>query len=537
MSFQQGLSGLGAASKQLDVIGNNVANASTIGFKRSRAEFADLYAASMYGVAATATGIGARTVNVSQQFNQGNINSTGNPFDLAISGQGFFRMEGGDGQAMYTRNGEFQLDRDGYFVNAGHYLTGYGVNDRGEVIVGPPQRLRVDTSNIGAKATTEMILGSNLDARAEPPYSVFKPTGSLAVGQSNLSSTAPTSAVTSQPIQVFDAAGKAQSLQLTYTPTATPGQWTVSGTVGGTAVTLTPATLTFDAAGKLTAPAGGQLALASTAPAVNATVSLNGLTSTSQPTSLAAMTQDGSPTTGKPFPVGIAGTPDPDTYNYTNTVTAYDSLGVSHQVSYYYVKQEGAPNTWKVFSRVDGGAPEAMNPDLVFDTSGKVQSPMQPYTLNHLLDNGAANLSISIDLSGFTQNAGPYANAEQRVDGWADGVLSSVSTSKEGYVEARYSNGQTKIIGQVVLANFANAQGLQPIGDNRWAETYASGGPKLNAPGSSNVGLIQGAALEESNVDMTTELVNMITAQRFYQANAQTIKTQDTVLQTLINIR
>ncbi|RQW29209.1 flagellar hook protein FlgE [Rhodobacteraceae bacterium CH30] len=426
MSFQQGLSGLGAASKQLDVIGNNVANASTVGFKRARAEFSDLYAASMYGVSATATGIGSRTVAVTQQFNQGPVTSTGNPLDLAITGQGFFRMQGADGQAMYTRNGEFQLDREGYFVNSGHYLTGYGVDDKGAIVIGPPQPLRVDTSNIGAKATTEMILGSNLDARAVAPD---------------------------------------------------------------------PAT--------------------------------------------------------KPFPGAVAPstTPDPDSYNYTNTVTAYDSLGVSHQVSYYYVrKQDAAPVPpategvksleWDVYTRVDGGeASTAPATTLQFDSSGKVIAPATPFPLTADVSSGAAQLNISIDMSGFTQNAGPYANAEQRVDGWADGVLSSVGTSKEGFIEARYSNGQTKIVGQVVLANFANAQGLQPIGDNRWVETYASGGAKINTPGSSNVGYVQGAALEDSNVDMTTELVNMITAQRFYQANAQTIKTQDTVLQTLINLR
>ncbi|MXR36819.1 flagellar hook protein FlgE [Craterilacuibacter sinensis] len=435
MSFQQGLSGLGAASKQLDVIGNNVANASTVGFKRARAEFSDLYAASMYGVSATATGIGSRTVAVTQQFNQGPVTSTGNPMDMAITGQGFFRMQGADGQAMYTRNGEFQLDREGYFVNAGHYLTGYGVDDKGQVVAGPPQPLRVDTSNIGAKATSSMILGSNLDARAEPPAKAF--------------------------------------------PNVTPG----------------------------------------------------------------------------------SNTPDPNSYNYTNTVTAYDSLGVSHQVSFYYVRRPDAapvpPATegvksleWDVYSSVDGGAIATAAPvppatvgapvaatTLQFDSTGKIVAPNGKFTLSQAVTSGGAPLNIAVEMTGFTQNAGPYANAEQRVDGWADGVLSSVGTSKEGFIEARYSNGQTKIVGQVVLANFANAQGLQPIGDNRWVETYASGGAKINTPGSSNVGYVQGAALEDSNVDMTTELVNMITAQRFYQANAQTIKTQDTVLQTLINLR
>ena len=172
MSFQQGLSGLAAASKQLDVIGNNVANASTVGFKRSRAEFADLYSASLYGVGSSQTGIGARTVQVSQQFNQGPVTPTANPLDLAVSGNGFFRVDNA-GTVMYTRNGEFQLDRDGYFNNQGHKLTGYGVDASGNVIPGPPQPLRVNTASIGAKATSSIKMTSYLDARATAPTVAF----------------------------------------------------------------------------------------------------------------------------------------------------------------------------------------------------------------------------------------------------------------------------------------------------------------------------------------------------------------------------
>lgn len=414
MSFQQGLSGLAAASKQLDVIGNNVANASTVGFKRSRAEFADLYSASLYGVGSSQTGIGARTVQVSQQFNQGPVTPTANPLDLAVSGNGFFRVDNA-GTVMYTRNGEFQLDRDGYFNNQGHKLTGYGVDASGNVIPGPPQPLRVNTASIGAKATSSIKMTSNLDARA----------------------TAPTVA----------------------------------------------------------------------------------------------------------FPGAIPTAPDAKSYNYTNSTTVYDSLGVDHLMTYYYVKKAAPANTWDVYTAIDGqpnpNPPAAWTPftTLTFDTAGKVTAPTAAVNFTQTLTNGASNLSISVDVTNFTQFAGAYSNDELVVDGFSNGVLTGINTTREGIVEAQYSNGQRKTIGQVVLISFTNAQGLQPIGDNRWLETYTAGKPKINTPGSGNVGTIQSAAVESSNVDLTTELVDMITAQRFYQANAQTIKTQDAVLQTLINIR
>ena len=150
---------------------------------------------------------------------------------------------------------------------------------------------------------------------------------------------------------------------------------------------------------------------------------------------------------------------------------------------------------------------------------------------------GGAPLALKFDFSGSTQFGTSFAVNELVQPGYASAVVSNLQIDKTGIVSARYSNGQTKVIGQVVLANFANQQGLQPIGNNRWMETYNSGNPTLNDPGSTNVGLIQSQALEDSNVDLTGELVNMITAQRYYQANAQTIKVHDQVLQSLMQMR
>ena len=122
-------------------------------------------------------------------------------------------------------------------------------------------------------------------------------------------------------------------------------------------------------------------------------------------------------------------------------------------------------------------------------------------------------------------------------DGYAPGQLNSITVENNGIVMARYSNGQSKPAGQIEVANFRNPQGLQPLGDNAWGRTFTSGDPVLGTPGNGNLGVLQSGALEESNVDLTGELVNMITAQRTYQANAQTIKTEDQIMQTLVNMR
>jgi flagellar hook protein FlgE len=143
-----------------------------------------------------------------------------------------------------------------------------------------------------------------------------------------------------------------------------------------------------------------------------------------------------------------------------------------------------------------------------------------------------------VDFSGSTQYGAQFAVNAMVQDGYASGTLAGFNIGKDGVVLGRYTNGQTNPVGQVILANFRNPQGLQPLGDNRWAQSPTSGDPIIGVPGSSGqYGVLQASGLEDSNVDLTAELVNMITQQRSYQANAQTIKTQDSILQTLVNLR
>lgn len=402
MSFQQGLSGLNAAAKNLDVIGNNVSNASTVGFKQSQAQFADVYANSLTGSGGSNIGIGTKVAVVAQQFTQGNITATNNPLDIAINGGGFFRMDN-NGEVNYQRNGQFQLDRTGFIVTpSGAKLTGYTANASGVLSTGAPAPLSINTSDLSPQVTTDVKAVLNL----------------------NSSSTAPTVA---------------------------------------------------------------------------------------------------------PFNMN-----DPLSFNSSMSVSVYDGLGNQHTLQTYFVKS--AANTWDVHASLDGN-PSFPAGTLGFDSSGTLIAG-SPITIPpQVLTTGAANLGFPVDFTGTTQFGSPFSVNALSQDGFTSGRLAGFNIGPDGTILGRYTNGQSAVLGQVVLANFANPNGLQPLGNNMWAETATSGTPLVGPPDSGSMGVLQSSAVEDSNVDLTAELVNMITAQRVYQANAQTIKAQDAVLQTLVNLR
>ena len=227
---------------------------------------------------------------------------------------------------------------------------------------------------------------------------------------------------------------------------------------------------------------------------------------------------------------------DPTTYNSSTAMTLYDSLGNSHIQSLYFRKT--AANTWAMYSILDANAASQTGPTaLAFDNTGALTTGMPLGALGYALTNGAANLSVALDFSGSTQFGSTFGVNRLTQDGYTSGRLSGLSISPDGVVQGRYSNGQSRDLGQVVLTNFANPNGLQSLGGNQWGETASSGQPLVGAPNSGSLGTLQSAAVEESNIDLTAELVNMITSQRNYQANAQSIKTQDQILQTLVNLR
>ena len=230
------------------------------------------------------------------------------------------------------------------------------------------------------------------------------------------------------------------------------------------------------------------------------------------------------------------------TYTASTAQTVYDSKGNPHNMTMYFVKtsQLTPYSSWQLYTTLDGGqqsGPVVMNFDgkgKLHDVNGLISSVL---TQDFTMANGADVLHYEVDFTGTTEYGISFGVNQLLQDGYTSGRLSGLSVANDGIVQGRYSNGKSRDMGQLVLSNFNNPNGLNSLGGNNWAETAESGQPIPGTPGQGSLGVIQAGAVEESNVDLTAELVNMITQQRVYQANAQTIKTMDQVLQTLVNLR
>ncbi|MEO8250625.1 MAG: flagellar hook protein FlgE, partial [Burkholderiales bacterium] len=236
--------------------------------------------------------------------------------------------------------------------------------------------------------------------------------------------------------------------------------------------------------------------------------------------------------------VASTATPPTPMSTYGTSFTAFDPQGLEVPVGLSFVKT--ANNTWDVYTSVNGSDPAASTPfTLNFKPDGSLDlttSTIPQLTLASPND-PAQTFTVDLDLSKMTQVGSRFAVSDLSQDGYTVGQLTGIRIEDSGIISASYSNGQTQAAGQIVLANFRNAQGLAPTGSGNWIETTVSGQPLRGAPGEGTLGQLRSGALEESNVDLTAELVNMMTTQRAYQANAQTIKTQDQVLSTLVNLR
>ena len=435
MSFNIGLSGMRAASKDLNVTGNNIANAGTAGFKQSRAEFADVYASSM-GVNKNSVGSGVQLANISQQFTQGNVNYTGNSLDLAVNGKGFFQVSN-NGAMSYTRAGYFGTDREGMLVdNFGYNLQGY-MTDANGTLGDTIGNLRIQSDSQEPKPTSKMDQTFNLNSTATPidqTTAIFNPN-------------------------------------------------------------------------------------------------------------------------------------DPSTYHSSTSTNIYDSQGNAHVLTQYFVKQPTPANTWSMSVLVDGrnpqtpGGTDPFEATLSFNTAGKLETTVSgdlqvnpdgtikltnwsPAASNGgspavWAGNGAdASVDgVTLDFRNATQYSSAFAVNSVSQDGYTTGELAGLEIDESGQIFARYTNGQSKVQGQVVLASFANEQGLTPVGKTQWVQSFESGEPVRNPPGVGTMGALQAGALEDSNVELSDQLVNLIVAQRNYQANAKTIETESAITQTIINLR
>lgn len=422
MSFSTALSGLNAAANNLSVTGNNIANANTTGFKESRSEFVDIYANSMAGISKTQPGSGVRVADVAQQFNQGNLESTENSLDMAISGEGFFTLQKNPSdpasQIIYSRAGAFKVNKDGLVVNdQGQALLAYAPNGASVNDGFSQGKLTTVSLNTGAGlpvATTQVDLGVNLNANS-----------------------------------------------------------------------AVPATATFD-------------------------------------------------------PL------DSSSYTSQTSATIYDSLGVSHKLTTYFVAGPPASPTrdWTAYHYITDNATNPVSVDaggvpatLTFDSTGKMTAPadgrvtLAPYVTG----NSAADIAATVNYSGSTQLASAFSVDALKQNGLAAGQLTGISVDASGVIFANFSNGGATPLGQVALARFTNPQGLSKLGDTNWAQSGSSGSAISGVAGTGNFGAIHAGALEQSNVDLSAQLVNLIVAQQAYQANSQTISTENSIIQTLLN--
>ncbi len=542
MSFNIALSGIRAASQDLAVTGNNIANASTTGFKESRAEFGDIFTSSIGNSGTSTVGSGVRVQDISQQFDQGNVSFTDNLLDLAISGSGFF-VTNNNGEQGFTRAGTFGIDDDGFIVNNSNArLQGFSIDDNGNVnnIVGD---IEISSSNLQPETTTQVNAEVGLDSREAPPQLAFTiPTARLA-------------AIDAGDVTVTITNPQGVSSNLVLSTSAATGDDTAA-----TISTVLNNALGLDS--QVNAAGDVELVLD------------EGFSLTTNPTVAGAPALDISTTTA----VGIGFDPlDSSTFNHTTATTIFDSLGNSHVLQQFFIRQPfdpsnsppTVPNSWQVVVQVDGqnvGAPtDPLDPvntatlsvhDLFFTANGALNeiasddidivnwTPLdangQPLGAIGPLAAGAPigtpNSNLNVSLVGSTQVAGDFEVRASSQDGTTTGRLAGLSISDDGSIFARFTNGENRVLAQVALADFANVQGLESVGNTSFVETFESGVPLIGQPGSASLGLIESGALEESNVDLSEQLVNLIIAQRNFQANAQTVETADTVTQTIINI-
>ncbi len=223
---------------------------------------------------------------------------------------------------------------------------------------------------------------------------------------------------------------------------------------------------------------------------------------------------------------------DPNSFNSSYTSQVYDSLGNTHTVTQYFTKT--APNTWEVNVQVDGSTTPVATQDVEFNEDGTLASPQGSYDISFPAA-GAEEMNIAVSIDGSTQFGAEFGVSTNNPNGYTAGDLAGIRIEGNGMLYATYTNGESQLQGQVVLANFANPQGLGKVSGTAWTQSYSSGAPIVGAPSTGTLGDLTPGALESSNVDLTSELVSLMTTQRNYQANAKSISTEDKLTQALFN--
>jgi len=505
-SFSIPLSGLDSSSEELSVIANNLANMNTVGFKSSDTNFQDLFYDQVGSTAnenPQQVGVGASVASIEGNFTQGTLETTGTPTDVAISGNGFFVVNN-NGMQEYTRAGNFSVASNGDLVAVdGSKVMGFSATNG---VIGSNQTLSPLSIPLGvttpANPTSFIQFLTNLDASDGTAVSAGSEQTGTGINAGTTLQTGDTLAFTdgTNTFSYTTTAGNTLASVVSainsnpnYTASLTGNSLLITAKSGNT-VNITTNTLTDAATGKL-----------------SETFAATGTTQ-------------------------AAG-------SFSTPVTVYDSLGASHVLTANFTKTSG--NTWGYTVTIPaadlgqtGNPVSVASGTLTFNSSGQLISPTTDPTIAITgLADGAGTLNVNWDLlnpdgtSSITQMASASATSSTNQDGYSSGTLQSYSISGNGTIEGVFNNGQTIALGQIALASFANDQGLVRTGSNNFVAGLSSGEPSIGAPTTGGLGSLQGGALEDSNVDLATEFSNLIVAERYYQANAQTVTTFDQVMQ------
>ena len=655
MAFNVALSGLKVSATDLEVTGNNIANASTVGFKRSRAEFGDAYSNSFFGGGIADVGDGVQVQAIRQIHSQGNVEFTDNGLDMAITGNGYFILSD-NGEDKYSRAGQFGVNREGYLVNnTGMRVQGFQADDEGNVS-GVLGDLTVETNDLAPQQTTDVTTLLNLDsselvlansgstlasdgtdvgvAQAGPTNGYSAQSVTVTYDDGNPATPTTTQSVTTQVDESaraiadrFSALGGVNASARTVV-NITEANWNNASqtmTIAVNGVVFQPTDPTLSSAEQLadigqqinssalvgtTAVLNGndleiiqdqgedlRFGVAGTAPdefhvqgsagpaqaltvGGSATATVGGVVEFVLDDNYAFSSGTGEivgSTVGQPFVNNAFDPQDAGTYNHATSTKIYDSLGNSHVLELYFVKQPQPSNvaqeqsTWQMHVRIDntdvgdpliGSDASRATFNVVFNGDGTLNETLTDDVLIsnwipldeegnpngatlplNVVDGGLLPIdfpptssNFEIDISTLTQFGSPFAVNDLSQNGYTTGRLVGLDVEGDGVILSRFSNGEAQVLGQVALANFRDKEGLAPIGESVWIETFTSGDAVVGAPGTASLGVLTASATESSNVDLSQELVALIVAQRNYQANSKTIETSDTIQQTILNI-
>lgn len=485
MSFNIALSGLAAAQKDLDVTANNIANVNTTGFKESRAEFADVYATSIFASGRTKVGDGVTTSTVAQQFSQGALQFTNNSLDLAITGEGFFALTP-DRQSQdltYTRSGAFKLNKDNFIVdNNGNYLQGFAVDavtgENQSVSLSTTQPIAIPTSAGAPRATNNIFLSMNVDSRAVE----------LPRNPGNFNPGDRASYTHSTSVTVYDSLGEAHTVTTYFRKVApddplNPPAWNEWQTF-----------VVFD-------------------------------DNVNMPVAPAYISD--------PLAPGYPGLDLSEWGNGSGALPYDGNGGVFIGDSLFF-----DPNGNLILPVVPPVAPVLTTPNLTLPAEA-----LSAATANYLTNGAQYSQDVTVnyrDASGVrlpTQYAANFDVTNLSQDGTTVGSLTGVDIDAFGRVLASYSNGDSSYLAQVTLVRFANVQGLKQVGNTSWKQSITSGEPIGGQANTGTFGAVNASALEQANVNLTTELVDLISAQRNFQANSRALEVNSTLQQTVLQIR